>query len=325
MITLRGISKSYRVAKRAPGLLAAVKALGRREYETVEALKSLSFTIGRGEIVGYIGPNGAGKSTTIKIMSGILVPDAGECEILGQTPWKNRVSHVRQIGVVFGQRTQLMWDIPAMDSFELLRDVYRVPSAQFQTTLDELVEVFGLGGFVNTPVRQLSLGQRMRCEIAASLLHSPQLLFLDEPTIGLDAVSKVAVRQFIKRINHDHGVTVVLTTHDMNDVDALTDRVMLIGKGQLLYDGSFETMKSRYSTTSLLTIDYDAEQSFPLPAHTALLSNENGRATLSADTTQTSISSVIAQLSAAIDVRNVTVQSRPVEEIIADAYKELAI
>jgi len=325
MITLKGISKTYRIAKRAPGLLAAVKALGKREYETVEALQALSFTIGKGEIVGYIGPNGAGKSTTIKIMSGILVPDAGECTILGKTPWKNRVAHVRDIGVVFGQRTQLMWDIPAMDSFELLRDVYKVPKETFQTNLDELVEVFQLADFMNAPVRQLSLGQRMRCEIAASLLHSPPILFLDEPTIGLDAVSKVAVRQFIKRINHDNGVTVVLTTHDMNDVDALTDRVMLIGKGRLLYDGSFETMKQRYSTSSLLTVDYDPAQTLPKLPHTLLLSCENGRAVLEADTLHTTISAVISALSQAVTVQNVTVQARPVEEIIADAYKEFAL
>ena len=325
MIALQGISKTYRVAKRAPGLLAAVKALGRREYETVEALKDLSFTIGKGEIVGYIGPNGAGKSTTIKIMSGILVPDTGECVILGKTPWKNRVAHVREIGVVFGQRTQLMWDIPALDSFELLRDVYKVPPRQFQTNLDELVEVFQLSAFMNTPVRQLSLGQRMRCEIAASLLHSPPILFLDEPTIGLDAVSKVAVRQFIKRVNRDNGVTVVLTTHDMNDVDALTDRVMLIGKGRLLYDGSFETMKNRYSTTSLLTVEYDPAQTLPAMPHTRLVSDESGRAVLEADTRQTTISAVISALSQAVTVQNVTVQPRPVEEIIADAYKEFAL
>ena len=325
MIALKGITKTYRVAKRAPGLLAAVKALGKREYETVEALHSLSFEIGRGEIVGYIGPNGAGKSTTIKIMSGILVPDAGECTILGKTPWKNRVAHVRDIGVVFGQRTQLMWDIPAMDSFELLRDVYKVPKETFRTNLDELVEVFQLAEFMNAPVRQLSLGQRMRCEIAASLLHSPPILFLDEPTIGLDAVSKVAVRQFIKRVNRDNGVTVVLTTHDMNDVDALTDRVMLIGKGRLLYDGSFETMKNRYNTTSLLTVEYDPAQILPAMPYTRFVSDESGRAVLEVDTLQTTISAAITALSQAVTVQNVTVQPRPVEEIIADAYKEFAL
>ena len=248
MIQLDNISKTYKIAKREPGLKAALQSVVKRRYNYIEALKQVSFTIERGEIVGYIGPNGAGKSTTIKIMSGILVPTSGNCTILGQVPWKNRIEHVKNIGVVFGQRSQLMWDIPVMDSFELLRDIYRVPETLYKKNLSELADIFALGEFINTPVRQLSLGQRMRCEIAASLLHSPQILFLDEPTIGLDAVSKVAVRNYIKRINKENGVTVMLTTHDMGDVEALTDRVMLIGKGQILYDGSFDQIKSKYDT-----------------------------------------------------------------------------
>jgi len=249
MIEFKDICMTYKVAKREQGLGAALKSLIKRDYTYVEALKDASFSVNEGEIIGYIGPNGAGKSTTIKILSGILVPTSGHCTVFGKTPWINRIEHVKNIGVVFGQRSQLMWDIPVMDSFELLRDIYRVPKPVFIKNLDELVEIFTLSEFVNTPVRQLSLGQRMRCEIAASLLHSPQILFLDEPTIGLDAVSKVAVRHFIKRINNENGVTVMLTTHDMGDVDALTDRVMLIGKGKILYDGSFTKMKSKYSST----------------------------------------------------------------------------
>ena len=325
MISFQGISKTYKIAKRAPGLKAAVRALAVREYTYVEALKNVSFSIDRGEIIGYIGPNGAGKSTTIKILSGILVPSGGECTVLGRVPWNNRVEHVKNIGVVFGQRSQLMWDIPVMDSFELLRDIYRVPGAQYKRNLDELVGIFSLDEFVNTPVRQLSLGQRMRCEIAASLLHSPQILFLDEPTIGLDAVSKVAVRGFIKRINKENGVTVVLTTHDMGDVEALTDRVMLIGKGQLLYDGSFEKMKSKYNNVSILTVDYDAEREPVFPAHTTLVSREGGRAVLSIDTERVPVSQVIGELSHTLAVHNITLQSRPVEEIIAEIYEEYSI
>ncbi|MDR1328055.1 MAG: ATP-binding cassette domain-containing protein [Oscillospiraceae bacterium] len=251
MISFQSISKTYKVAKREPGLRAALKSIARREYAYVEALKNVSFSVERGEIVGYIGPNGAGKSTTIKIMSGILVPTSGECTILGRTPWKDRVRHVKNIGVVFGQRSQLMWDIPVMDSFELLRDIYKVPGDLYRKNLDELCGIFSLGEFVGTPVRQLSLGQRMRCEIAASLLHSPSVLFLDEPTIGLDAVSKVAVRDFIKRINKENGVTVVLTTHDMGDVEALCDRVILIGRGEILYDGGFARMKEQYDKSGV--------------------------------------------------------------------------
>ena len=325
MISFQNISKTYKVAKREPGLRSAVKAIARREYTYIEALKSVSFEIARGEMVGYIGPNGAGKSTTIKIMSGILVPTSGKCDILGRTPWNDRIAHVREIGVVFGQRSQLMWDIPVIDSFELLRDIYKVPQTQYRKNLDELIGTFDLNEFINTPVRQLSLGQRMRCEVAASLLHSPQILFLDEPTIGLDAVSKVAVRSFIKRINRENGVTVVLTTHDMGDVEALTDRVILIGKGQILYDGGFSLMKEKYDTISILTIDYDADQQFVAPERTALLSNENGRAILSVDSRKVPVSQVIGRLSQSLTVNDLHIQPRPIEEIIAAVYEEYAL
>ncbi|GHU79014.1 hypothetical protein FACS1894191_0870 [Clostridia bacterium] len=325
MISFQDIGKTYKVARREPGLAAAFQSIFKREYTYIEALKGVSFSIERGEIIGYIGPNGAGKSTTIKILSGILVPTSGTCTILGQVPWDNRIEHVKNIGVVFGQRSQLMWDIPVMDSFELLRDIYRVPEAQYQKNLDELTEIFSLAEFINTPVRQLSLGQRMRCEIAASLLHSPRILFLDEPTIGLDAVSKVAVRNFIKRINRENNVTVMLTTHDMGDVEALTDRVMLIGKGRILYDGSFDRMKGKYNTVNILTIDYDARQEIILPEHTALVSNENGQAVLSVDTEKIPVSQVIGMLSQALTVYDIAIQSRPIEEIIARIYEEYSI
>ena len=258
-------------------------------------------------------------------MSGILVPTSGSCTILGRTPWENRIEHVKNIGVVFGQRSQLMWDIPVIDSFDLLRDIYRVPEQQYKKNLDELIEVFNLCDFTDTPVRQLSLGQRMRCEIAASLLHNPEILFLDEPTIGLDAVSKVAVRNFIKRINKEYGVTVILTTHDMGDVEALTDHVMLIGKGQLLYDGSFIEMKNRFNNTNILTIDYDASQQVELTEHTTLLSNENGRAVISVDTGKIPVSNVISHLSQELTVYNITIASRPIEEIIANIYEGYSI
>ncbi|MCL2406655.1 MAG: ATP-binding cassette domain-containing protein [Defluviitaleaceae bacterium] len=245
MITLQNINKTFRVAKRGAGFARAAKALFSREYETVHALSDVSFSVQGGEMVGYIGPNGAGKSTTIKIMCGILTPDSGVCQINGRTPWKERVAHVREIGVVFGQRSQLWWDVPVMDSFELIRDIYKVNANTYQRNLDELVEILDLSEILKTPARSLSLGQRMRCEIVASLLHDPNILFLDEPTIGLDAVSKIAVRQFIKRLNKERGTTVLLTTHDMQDIEALTERIVLIGKGQILLDGSLAELKAR--------------------------------------------------------------------------------
>ncbi len=258
MITMENVCKSYRVAKRNAGFGAACKALFHREYEVIEALKDISFTIGNGEMVGYIGPNGAGKSSTIKILSGILTPDRGKVSIDGRILWSldesgrsrksqgekyRRIDHVRQIGVVFGQRSQLWWDVPVIDSYELLRDIYSIPTQVYQKNLEELTESLALTDLLRTPARQLSLGQRMRCEIAASLLHSPGILFLDEPTIGLDAVSKLSVRDFVKKLNREHDTTVILTTHDMQDIEALASRIILIGKGRILMDGTLEDIK----------------------------------------------------------------------------------
>lgn len=243
VITVDNISKTYKVAKRNAGFKEACRSLFHREYEEIRALDHISFRIGDGEMVGYIGPNGAGKSSTIKILSGILTPDGGTCTVNGKVPWKDRVSYVKQIGVVFGQRSQLWWDVPVIDSFELLRDIYSIPHSTYAENLEELTELLALSELLKTPARQLSLGQRMRCEIAASLLHSPRLLFLDEPTIGLDAVSKLAVRDFILKQNQLHKTTVILTTHDMQDIEALTRRILLIGKGRILLDGSPEELK----------------------------------------------------------------------------------
>ncbi|MCI6434111.1 MAG: ABC transporter ATP-binding protein [Clostridiales bacterium] len=244
MIEMKGISKTYRVRKREAGLGNAVKALFSREYTEIRALNDMSFTIPDGQIVGYIGPNGAGKSTTIKILSGILRPDSGECSVNGMIPWQDRKRYVSHLGVVFGQRSQLWWDVPVMDSLCLLKDIYRVPERSFQQNLERLREQLDLGEFLTAPARTLSLGQRMRCEIAAALLHSPDILFLDEPTIGLDAVSKLKVREFIRTENRDRKTTVILTTHDMQDIDALCHRVLLIGKGRLLLDGSIEQIRA---------------------------------------------------------------------------------
>ena len=243
MITMEHVYKSYKVAKRNAGFGEAVKALFHREYETIHALKDVSFAIQDGEMVGYIGPNGAGKSSTIKILSGILTPDSGTVLVDGRVPYKDRIRNVQQIGVVFGQRSQLWWDVPVIDSYELLKDIYSISPTKYQQNLEELTELLNLSELLRSPARQLSLGQRMRCELAASLLHDPKILFLDEPTIGLDAVSKLAVRDFIRKRNRMHGTTVLLTTHDMQDIEALSDRIILIGKGEILMDGGLEDIK----------------------------------------------------------------------------------
>ena len=244
MITMEHVCKSYKIAKRNAGFGEACKALFHREYETIHALNDVSFTIRDGEMVGYIGPNGAGKSSTIKILSGILTPDSGTVLVDGRVPHKNRIDHVRDIGVVFGQRSQLWWDVPVIDSFSLLKDIYSISDICYQQSLEELTTLLNLSELLRSPARQLSLGQRMRCEIAASLLHRPRILFLDEPTIGLDAVSKLAVRDFILRQNQTHKTTVILTTHDMQDIESLTSRILLIGKGQILMDGSLNDIRT---------------------------------------------------------------------------------
>lgn len=259
MIEFQDICKSYRVARRESGLGNAVKSFFKRDYTTIEAIKDISFSIRDGEMVGYIGPNGAGKSTTIKILSGILMPDSGTCIVNGQVPWKDRKEYVRQIGVVFGQRSQLWWDIPVLDSFELLQAIYAIPKPVYRSKLDELTGLLHLEELLKTPTRQLSLGQRMRCELAASLLHDPKLLFLDEPTIGLDAVSKIAVRDFIRKMNEEHKTTVILTTHDMQDIEAIADRVILIGKGQKLMDGTLDDLRLEAASMETQAVSAESE------------------------------------------------------------------
>lgn len=325
MITVEGLCKTFKVAKRSAGFKSAAKALFKRDYVDIEALRDVSFNINEGEVVGYIGPNGAGKSTTIKVMSGILLPDSGNCRIMGRIPWKERIDHVKNIGVVFGQRSQLWWDVPVIDSFELLKDIYGIPQQEYKKNLDMLVETLDIASIINIPVRQLSLGQRMRCEIAASLLHSPRILFLDEPTIGLDAVSKIAVRQFIKCINKEKKVTVILTTHDMNDIEALADRILLIGKGRILYDGKLDSLRNQFGTNKTITVDY-MENNRPLEMEGAkVLFWSPERASIYVDTRQARVSDIISILSDRLELLDVTVENPPIEEIIVQLYKEYKI
>ena len=245
-IEVKNINKTFKVPLKREGKFGNFKSFVKRKYKYIEAIKDISFSVKKGEIVGYIGPNGAGKSTTIKILSGILVPDSGNVKINHMTPWKERKKYVSEIGVVFGQRSQLWWDIPAIDTFNLLKEIYKIDDKTYQLRLNELITMLNLQDIINIPVRQLSLGNRMKCEIAASLIHKPKILFLDEPTIGLDAVSKKAVREFIKKINKQQNVTVILTTHDMADIEALAKRIILIGKGRVLYDGTLSKLKKEY-------------------------------------------------------------------------------
>ena len=254
-IVVDGISKTFKVTKRNSGLKSALKSFFKREYVTIDAVKDASFSIEKGEIVGYIGPNGAGKSTTIKMLCGILLPTAGNIKVGGMNPFQDRQKYVSNIGVVFGQKSQLAWDIPAEDTFDLLRDIYDLDNDKYQKNKEELIKLLDIEEVIKKPVRSLSLGQRMRCEIVASLLHEPKILFLDEPTIGLDAKSKKIVRDFILKINKEKKVTIMLTTHDMTDIDKLAKRIILIGKGQILYDGSLETLKAKYGSYKSITVN----------------------------------------------------------------------
>jgi ABC-2 type transport system ATP-binding protein len=319
-IVVDGLVKTFQVAERTPGLWGAVRGLARRTYRTVRALDGVSFSIERGELVGYIGPNGAGKSTTVKTLAGILVPDRGRCEVAGRVPWKQRIAHVAEIGVVFGQRTQLWWDLPVIESFELLRDIYRVPQARYVRARDAMVGLLDLGALLDVPVRQLSLGQRMRCDLAAALLHAPEILFLDEPTIGLDAVSKLAVRDFVRQLNRDHGVTVILTTHDMDDIEALCTRVMVIARGKILSDGALRELRAQVTRERWLTVDLVDAAAAIDEADATVIRRDGHRVCLAFDPQVVAPAELIRRVTGRHAIRDLFVENPPIETIIARLY-----
>ncbi len=319
-IVVENLVKTFEVAERQAGMWGAVRGLVHRTHRTVRALDGISFELMPGELVGYIGPNGAGKSTTVKTLAGILVPTSGRCEVLGRVPWRERKAHVQQIGVVFGQRTQLWWDLPVVESFDLLRDIYRVPADRYRVLRDELTERLNLASLLDTPVRQLSLGQRMRCDLTASLLHEPPLLFLDEPTIGLDAVSKLAVREFIQSLNRERGVTVILTTHDMDDIEALCTRVIVIGGGRILSDGTLGDLRERVTRERWLLLDLEDPNLEIQDPDAEVLRRAGQRITLRFDPALVSPARLISRLTARYPIRDLFVQNPPIEEIIARLY-----
>ena len=294
-----------------------------REKEIVNALKEVSFSVDKGELVGYISPNGAGKSTTVKILSGILTPDGGEVTVGGIVPWKERKRHVKNIGVVFGQRSQLWWDVPIIDSYSLLRDIYRIPQGDYESRLKELTSALLLEELMRTPLRLLSLGQRMRAELCGSLLHRPQLLFLDEPTIGLDAVSKLALRDFLKWENDEYGTTIMLTTHDMEDIEALCSRVMVLGHGKKLFDGKLQDLLERYDTVRNVKIKYDqTATNLRLPEGVNCNQTEDG-IELSYNPAELPTSKLLALLQEAGNISELTLQPQNTDHMIAAMYKEL--
>ncbi len=328
MIEVEHLCKTFTVSRRDGGMKQALSALFHREKETIHALDDVSFRIDDGEMVGYIGPNGAGKSSTIKVMSGILTPDSGICRINGLVPWKQRREHVSRIGVVFGQRSQLWWDIPVTDSFALIKDIYRISDGVYQKNLSRLTEMLSLQEILRTPARQLSLGQRMRCEIAASLLHDPAVLFLDEPTIGLDAVSKLAVRDFIRQLNREKSTTIILTTHDMQDIEALAGRIILIGKGRILMDGDTERFRQQLSPVRTVMVSARQFMDIPLPDGVRLVQKQGengGRLTFTVNTEKVPIPQLIGLLSSHLEMYDLSVENVSMDELVLSLYRKYQI
>jgi len=322
-VVVEDLVKTFRIREPRPSGIAGLRQLIAPRYRELRALDGIGFELERGELVAYVGPNGAGKSTTIKVLSGILVPTSGRCEVSGLVPFRERKKHVARIGVVFGQRTQLFWDLPLSESFSLLRAIYAVPWPRHRELLKELIEQLDLGSFLATPVRQLSLGQRMRGELAASLLHEPELLFLDEPTIGLDAVSKLSVRAFIRRLNRERNTTVILTTHDFDDIEAVCDRVLVVAQGKLLCDGTLDSLRRSVSRERRLIVDL-ADPVSELSAFSAqVLKREGSRFTLGFDPEVVSPAVLISQIAARHAVRDLFVEHPPIEEVVAELYRQI--
>ena len=324
IIRANHLSKSFRTVRRKGGVWGTLTTLFSRQYDEKLAVRDVSFELERGELVGYIGPNGAGKSTTIKMLTGILVPTAGECVVNGIVPWLERKKNGRQIGVVFGQRTQLYWDLPLSESFALLQAIYGIPDDLYRRNLKEFTDLLALDEFIRTPVRQLSLGQRMRGDFAAAMLHNPKVVFLDEPTIGLDVVAKEAIRGFILRTNRERGTTFILTTHDLNDVEKLCARIILIDHGQKLYDGSIDAIKRRFGRHRILTADIDGyclDCDINIPG-VRVISQQASRIQFEFDRELVRADELIVALAARYELKDVTVSEPELETIIRQIYQK---
>ena len=325
LIYVNDLCKHFRTFHRREGVWGSIQNLFVRDYKTVAAVDRVSFSIERGEMVGYIGPNGAGKSTTIKMLSGILVPSSGEIRVNGYVPFRQRRQYVKTIGVVFGQRTQLWWDIAVVESFKLLRRIYDVPQRDFDARMERFNEILNIRDYLHTPVRKLSLGERMRCDLAAALLHNPPLLFLDEPTIGLDVVAKDHIRHFLRAINREFRTTVLLTTHDLDDIEELCRRIMIIDHGRVLYDGPLADLKQRLLRTKQIKfVLKDRAQAAGIAAfcRDGLEAEQVDEITyrIRFDRVKVSTSDLIRQILAAVEVRDLLIEDEPIEEIIKRIY-----
>lgn len=322
MIHVAELQKHFQINKHRQGLWGAFRSLGSRGYTTVRAVDGITFTVNAGEVVGYLGPNGAGKSTTIKMLTGLLVPTGGELQVNGFVPWQEREQYVAKIGAVFGQRTTLWWDLPVIESLELLQHIYRVPVDRFQQNLNEFRQLLELDAFLTSPVRSLSLGQRMRADLCAAMLHDPVLLFLDEPTIGLDVVAKERIRQFIAHINDERGTTVLLTTHDLSDVEKLCKRVMIIDHGRLLYDGNLATLQDRFGGKRELMVDLAEHYDEVGVEGAAVVARHDLRVTYQFERNELSASELIGRLSTRYRIQDLSVREPEIEATIRRIYEE---
>jgi len=322
-IQLRGLGKIYRVHERKPGMGAAVRSLFRRNWKDIPAVQNLSFDLRRGEMVGFLGPNGAGKTTTIKMLSGLLYPSSGEVRVLGCTPWRREREFLKRITLIMGRRNQLVWDVPAIDTFEFFRVIYDVPEPEYRRIFDELVDLLELGPLMHKPVRNLSLGERMKCELTAALLHRPDVLFLDEPTIGLDVLAQHRFRQYISEYNRRYEATVLLTSHYMGDVEALCQRVIFIDQGKLLFDGSLDALVERflpYKTVQVRIKPGSGDVDFS--SYGEVVASERGMVTLRV--TKEAAPRIVARLLNEITVQDLDVNNPPVTDVVKYIYANQA-
>ena len=321
LIRVKDLKKTYKTHKRKEGLLNAVKSLFHREYVIKEALKGVSFNIDEGEIIGFIGPNGAGKSTTIKALAGVLYPDSGTTDIMGFTPWEDRTRYVKNIGVVFGQKPQLFWDLPPLDTYWWNKEVYDIPETEFRQRMNYMIKLLDAEEIVKTPVRDLSLGERMKCTVISALLHNPRLVFLDEPSIGLDVIAKGKLREFIVELNKNQKTTFIITTHDMGDIERLCKRVIIINHGRLIYDGPLADIKKRYLTHKHLTVTFNKlDKEFQLEG-CKVVDKQPYELKIELDTREQTVKRAIDYLMGEFDVADIIVQDPPIEEIIKKIYK----
>lgn len=319
-IDVEQVSKSFRINKRSAGVAGMLMNLVAPKYEKKQAVKDISFQIEKGEMVGFIGPNGAGKSTTIKMLSGILYPDSGKISVNGYIPYKQRKEYVARIGVVFGQKSQLQWDLPVIDSFELLKAIYSIKEDVYKKNLNRFVDMLDMGGFVNQPVRQLSLGQRMRADIVAALLHSPEIVFFDEPTIGVDVLGKETIREFIRELNAQDQVTMLFTTHDMQDIEKTCNRLIIIDKGSKMYDGSLQSIREKYGTERRLIVELNQEEELESIEGVTIDNLENRKKSLSFDNNQVNINDLMNHLLQKYSIRDLTVSEPEIESLIQKMY-----